>query len=180
MKYAISSRPVVLAGIILLAALSRLLPHPPNVTPILAMCLFGGAYFTEKRWAFAVPLLAMIVSDLALSLLSGYALLTPMRAVVYGCLLGVVALGTGLLRRITTLRVAAGALSGAVGFFLVTNFAVWAGGTLYPMTWAGLVECYVAAIPFFRNTLIGTLGYSTALFGIFEMAKLRFPVLATT
>lgn len=174
----ISTRATVLAAFILLGALSRLFPHPPNATPLLAIALFGGAYFTETRWAYGVPLLAMLASDLVLNLTQGAALLTPMRAVVYGCIGVAAGLGIWALSQVRIVRVAAAGLAGALLFFVVTNFAVWVGGSMYPHTLSGLVECYVAALPFFRNTLLSTWGYSALLFGVFEGVKVQFPSLA--
>lgn len=171
-------RATVLAGLILLGALSRLLPHPPNATPVLAVALFGGAYFSDTHWAFGVPLFAMLTSDLVLSLTQGHALLTPIQATVYGCIGAVAGLGVWALARVSVLRVATTGLAGALLFFVVTNFAVWVGGSLYPHTLSGLLECYVAALPFFRNTLLSTWGYAALLFGVFEGAKVRFPSLA--
>lgn len=173
-----SPRATILAGLVLLGALSRLLPHPPNATPVLAIALFGGAYFSNVRWAFGLPLLAMLASDLVLSLTQGHALLTPIKATVYLCIGGMAGLGIWALTRISVLRVVATGLAGALLFFVVTNFAVWAGGTLYPYTVSGLLECYVAALPFFRNTLLSTWGYAALFFGLFEGIKVQFPSLA--
>lgn len=170
----------VLAGMILLAALSRLLPHPPNFTPIAAMALFGGAYFINKKWAFIVPLLAMALSDIGLAFMMGYELFTTMRIVIYGCFILITMIGFLLSSKVRVLNIVFASLAGSVLFFVVTNFVVWAGVShnLYPNNMTGLVECYIAAIPFFRNTLLGDLLYVSVLFGSFEFAKYRFPVLA--
>lgn len=174
----VTPRTAVLGGLILVVALSRLLPHPPNATPVLALALFGGAYFASTRWAYAVSLLAMVVSDLSLALTEGYEVFTTMRLVVYICIALTVALGLWGLGRVGLIRVAVTGLAGAVLFFVATNFLVWIGGTMYPHTFSGLVECYVAALPFFRNTLLSTWGYSVLLFGVFEGVKVQFPALA--
>jgi len=176
----ISFRVVILVGLVVLGALSRLLPHPPNATPVLAFALFGGAYFTSSRWAFGVPFFAMLISDIALNLTQGAAMLTPVQAAVYGSIGAVVGVGIWLRSNVSVLRVAVGGFAGAVLFFLVTNFAVWLGGSLYPYTFSGLVECYAAALPFFRNTLLSTWGYGALLFGIFEGMKVQFPRLAVS
>jgi len=169
----------VLIGIILLAALSRLIPHPPNFTPIAAMALFGGAYFFNKKWAFAVPLLAMALSDIGLVFIMNYEFFTPMRIVIYGCFILITCIGFLLRSKVKPLNVVIGSLSASILFFIITNFAVWAvgKGNLYPMNISGLIECYIAAIPFFRNMLIGDLVYVGILFGTFEWAKYKFPVL---
>jgi hypothetical protein len=153
----------------LAAAASRLLPHPPNLTPVAAMALFGGAHFPDKRAAFFVTLAAMFLSDLVIGLHRGI-------PVVYGCFALIVCIGMALRRerRRRPLPIAAAALGSSILFFLITNFAVWARGVLYPKTFAGLAACYVAAIPFFRNTLIGDLAYSAILFGGFALLEWRY------
>jgi hypothetical protein len=161
------TRFVVLAGFVLAAAASRLLPHPPNLTPVAAMALFGGAHFPDKRAAFFVTLAAMFLSDLVIGLHRGI-------PVVYGCFALIVCIGLFLRTRKRTLPIAAAALSSSILFFLLTNFAVWARGVIYPKTFAGLAACYVAAIPFFRNTLIGDLAYTAILFGGFALLERRY------
>jgi hypothetical protein len=162
-----------LAGIILAAAFSRLIPHPPNFTPITALALFGGASFADKRTAFIVPLLGLFASDLVL----GFYSITP---VVYGSFALIVGLGLWLRRRKSFSRVAFAAVASALIFFVVTNFGVWTLGGLYPKTAAGLADCYLAAIPFFRNTLASDLIYSALLFGGLVLAEKRWPILAET
>lgn len=164
------TRSSVLAGMILAAAASRLIPHPPNFTPIAAMALFGGACFSDKRAAFLVPLAGLLASDLVI----GFHKLMPM---VYGCFVLIVCLGFWLRRHRSVWRVAGVCAASAVLFFVLTNFAVWAFGALYPKTAAGLLECYVAAIPFFRNMLLGDLFYAGVLFGGFALAEHRCAIL---
>ncbi|PYJ98570.1 MAG: hypothetical protein DME23_11745 [Verrucomicrobia bacterium] len=158
---------VMLAGMILAAAASRLIPHPPNFTPIAAIALFGGATFADKRAAFLVPLAGLFLSDLVL----GFFALTP---VVYGSFAMIVCLGFWIRRRRTAGRIAGAAVAGAILFFAITNFGVWAIDHLYPRTFAGLADCYLAAIPFFRNTLLSGLFYSALLFGGIATAENRF------
>ena len=157
----------VLAAMILAAAASRLLPHPPNFTPIAPIALFGGAQFSSKRAAFLVPLAGLFLSDLVF----GFYAITP---VVYGSFALTVCLGFWVRRRRSVQRIAFAAVASAVLFFLLTNFGVWAIDNLYPKTTAGLVDCYVAAIPFFRNMLLGDLLYSALLFGALAFAENRF------
>lgn len=170
---------LVLVGMILVAGASRLIPHPPNFAPIGAMALFGGACFATKRMAFLVPLVAMFVSDLAIGWLSGDLSLGLHRLipVVYGSFALIVCLGFWLRRRRKAVPIAEAALAGSVLFFVLTNFGVWALGSWYPKTWDGLVACYVAAIPFFHNTLLGDAVYATVLFGGLALAEKGLPAL---
>ncbi len=164
------SRLLVVVLMILAAAASRLIPHPPNLASITAVALFGGAYLTNKRLALIVPLAALFLSDLILGFYRHM-------EIVYGSFLLVVFLGFWLQRKRSALRIAGAALASSVIFFIVTNFGVWAFESLYPKTAAGLLACYVAAIPFFQNTLVGDALYTAVLFGGFALAERLFPVL---
>ena len=148
----------VLAGMVLTAALSRLIPHPPNFSPIAAIALFGGAQFTNKWAAFLVPLVAMFLSDLVLGL---HALIP----IIYACFALSVCLGFWLRRHRSAIRVLCMTLLASALFFFITNFAVWAFSSIYPKTAFGLISCYAMAIPYFPNTVLGDLAYSTVLFG---------------
>ncbi len=159
-----SARLVVLITIILVAAAARVIPHPPNFTPIAAMALFGGAYAPTIWQAVLVPVGAMVVSDLII----GW---HPLAPVIYLSFVLIVGIGCWLRTRksLATLVAAVGASS--VSFFLVTNFAVWASGAMYPKTGAGLLAAYVAGLPFLRNTVLGDLFYSAVLFGSFAAVE---------
>lgn len=165
-------------GIIFSAAAMRLLPHPPNMTPIAAMALFGGVYFTNRRTAFLVPLAVMYLSDLVLGFFvynfGWFHLLMPF---VYVSFAVTVFLGLLIRRRLNLLMVSGAALTSSVLFFIVTNFGVWLTGNLYPKTLAGLGSCYIAAIQFFRNELVGNAFYTLVLFGGFALAQRYLPVL---
>ncbi len=171
-----SPRFLVLTGMIALAIGVRLLIHfvpgvlPWNFTPVEAMGLFGGAYFSSRRDAFLVPLAAMALSDLIIGL-------HPLIPVVYACIAGSVLLGFGLAQRLSVLRVAAAAIASATGFYLITNFAVWATSAMYPHNAAGLIACYVAGLPFYPATLAGTLVWSGVLFGGYALLERRWPAL---
>jgi hypothetical protein len=161
---------VVLACMILAAAASRLIPHPPNVASITAVALFGGAYLSDRRLAFLVPMAALFISDLVMGLYSHM-------EVVYGSFALVVCIGLILRRRRTPLPIAGAALASSILFFVVTNFGVWIFESLYPKTMAGFLACYTAAIPFFQNTLLGDALYTAALFGGFALAERYWPAL---
>jgi len=163
-------RLIALMAIVLGAALSRLIPHPPNMTSVTAVALFGGAYFSDRRLAFLVPLVALFLSDMVLGFYSHM-------VVVYSSFALIVCIGLWLYKRRTPLHIAAAALVSSVLFFMVTNFGVWALGSLYPKTVDGLTACYVAAIPFFENTLEGDLLYTAVLFGGFALLEMRYSAL---
>jgi hypothetical protein len=161
------SRFIMLAAMILTAAASRVIPHPPNFTPIAAIALFGGAQFSSKRVALLVPLIGLFLSDLVI----GFYASTP---VVYGSFALTVCLGFSLRHQRNAWQVPGATIAGAVLFFILTNFGVWAFETLYPKTMVGFAECYALAIPFFWNTLLSSLLYSAILFGGFSLAESRF------
>lgn len=167
---------VVLLSLIALVVVCRLVGAfvpgitPPNFTPVESLALFGAAYFADRRLAVLLPLAAMALADLVIGL-HGTLL------VVYACIAATSLLGFGLRGRVSTLRVTAFSVVAALGFFLVTNFAVWLGSGMYPLDAQGLVACYVAALPFLKYTLAGTLFYSAVLFGGFELLSRRIPAL---
>ena len=161
---------ITISGMILAAAIIRLLPHPPNFTPIFAMALFGGTYINNKKMALLVPLATMLVSDLFI----GLHILIP---AVYGSIAIITSIGFLLKNRVRPTTMIGASLFGSLIFYLISNFAVWSLLGTYPQTPAGLVSCYIAALPYFKNTLISGLFYSALLFGAFEFAKRKFPVL---
>ena len=158
-----------------------------NFTPIGAMGLFGGAYFTNKWKAFAFPLLTLLVSDLIINLFvfdGKYGAMYSGWYVIYGVFTLIVFYGKWILQKVSIKNVIIGSVVAAVSHWLIADFAVWIGGgtdlrTMMPLTknWAGLVQCYAQGFPFMKNFLIGTLVYSGILFGGFELVKQRFPVL---
>jgi hypothetical protein len=157
-------RPVMLMTVIVAAAASRLIPHPPNFTPIAAIALFAGAYSRSVWQAFVIPLGAMVVSDL----LIGWHPLVP---VVYASFALIVGIGMWLRGRKTVSRIALAVGASSLMFFLITNFAVWAFGPMYPKSLEGLLGAYIAGIPFFRNTVLGDACYSVILFGGFALLE---------
>ena len=166
-----SPRLLVLCGMIAAAAFTRLIPHLPNFTAIGAMALFGGAYFSNRKLAFAVPLIAMFLTDLIIGFHN------TMIAVYIAFALMVI-IGMIMIRKKKTTNIILATVTATVLFFIITNFAIWISGIMYPVTGAGLVECYVAAIPFFGYNLAGNLFYSGVMFGLFELARMKFPQLA--
>jgi hypothetical protein len=164
-------RITTLIGMIAFAAMTRLLPHPPNFTVVTAMALFAGAQFADRRLAMLVPLVALFLTDLVLGLHAGMLL-------VYISVAAVVWMGALTGSRHPT-KIAGASVAGSTLFFSVTNFGVWVQDGLYPRTLSGLADCYVAAIPFFQATLLGDLFYTAALFGGYEVLRRAMPSLGS-
>ena len=135
---------LIVFGIIL--ALSRILPHPPNFTPIIASAIMAPLLIRDRWFGIAIPIFAMLVADIVIGF-------HPYQTVIYLTLI-VIGLVTPMQRNIKW--IATMAILGPVWFFLTTNFAVWLAWDYYPKTVEGLILCYTMAIPFFQNTLIST------------------------
>ena len=138
----------------LLAALSRLIPHPPNFTPLIAIALFSGFYAANKVLIYGLPIVIMLISDLFLGFYS-------ISIFVYLSFLLISFFGT-MSKNPGAIKIIFGVLLGSVSFFIITNFGVWILGG-YPRNFAGLLSCYTMAIPFFNNTLAGSFFYSTIM-----------------
>ncbi len=151
-------------GLVLMIVLSRLVPHPPNFTPVLAAALFCGVLYARPSHALLIPLLGMAAGDLVLGL-------HDQIWAVYLAVALCVGLGRWMLNPPGVLTTVAASVSGSVLFFLLTNLAVWLQGDLYPLTATGLLACYVAAIPFFHHTLIATLLFGIALLGLARLLQ---------
>lgn len=165
-----NSRLLVLLSAILCAAALRLVPHPPNFTPIGAMALFSGAMLGRRLLAFAAPLAAMLLSDMILGFHDGMLW-------VYASIALITVIGLFALQKRSPMRIGLAAISGSILFFLFTNLGVWATSGMYAHTAAGLTACFVAAIPFFQNTVAGDLFYATLLFGGFALLERGLPMI---
>ena len=150
---------LVITGIVF-----RFIPHLANFSPILAIALFGGACL-NKKYAFFVPILLIIFTDLFLGLHNTIVF-------TWGSILLITGLGVLLRQKKNMLNMTLSAFSSGVLFFIITNLGVWLMGW-YPKTLNGLITCYTLAIPFFRSTLASTLLFSFALFGIYELIARR-------
>lgn len=166
-----SSRLITLSLIIFAIAMFRLLPHPPNVSPVAAMALFGGAYFSDKRVAFLVPFLALLLSDLLIGL-------HDTMIYVYAGFALTVVIGFWIRKKLNVSRIAFAVIISSLLFFVVTNFGAWFTSGLYPMTMDGLLQAYIAAIPFFQNSLLGNMVFATLLFGGFVLLQRNIPGIA--
>jgi len=158
---------------VLAAVLLRLLPHPWNATPLAAMFLFSGATFRGRRESLLVPLAALLISDYAAGQLLWHGRYPWFSASKCIAFLLIALIGWTLRNRMSFAKIAGASLAGSVIFFLITNFAVWLAGSLYPRTAAGLVACYLAGLPFFQNTLLGDLAYAGVMFGSYHCIAQR-------
>ncbi|RYU95788.1 DUF6580 family putative transport protein [Emticicia agri] len=173
-----------IAAIIVLAALSRFFPHPFNFTPMAAIALFGGAYFSNRWLAFLVPFSAMLISDTMHELLTGHGFHSGM-PVVYGSFALVTLVGIMVLKKVSILKVVSAAVASSLIFFLITNFAfLYPEAAVpspslgnYPHNWTGIIASYEAGLPFLKNQILGDLFYSGLLFGSFYLLQRRFEVL---
>jgi hypothetical protein len=175
-------------GIIVLmvvaAAATRFMPHPPNFTPIGGMALFGAAHFAKKYWAYLIPFLALWLSDLILNNVvysspDGFTWITSFGLWNFAAFGMIVFLGSNILKKINLPNIIGASVIGSLVFFLITNFGVWASDPLnmYADNIAGLTAAVAAGLPFFWNTLAGDIVYVGVLFGGYEIAKNIYPSL---
>ena len=143
----IKTQLLTLSTIIIVLAIFRLLPHWPNVSPVAAMALFGGAYFADKRLAFIVPFVALFISDLIIGLHNSMIF-------VYAGFGLTVMVGFWLKNRMTVTTTVFAVLFASVLFFLLTNFGAWMTSGIYVKSIEGLMQAYIAGIPFFQNSLL--------------------------
>src|SRR5712671_4599693 len=167
-KDAIMLRTVLIFAVIVLAAALRLAPHPWNFTPVGAVALFSGAMVRDRRLAFLFPLLVMFATDAIIGF-------NKLSLLVYASFLLSVLIGRFLNQKRNLLRISGATFLGALQFFLITNFGVWAFLNSYPRSGAGLAMCYLAGVPFFWNTLAGDAVYATLLFGGLALAERLAP-----
>jgi len=148
----------IVPALIGLAAVARLIPHPWNFTPMMALGLYAGARSKRLRTGVLVTLLALFLSDAVMGFYRGM-------WYVYAASLVPVLVGRFIRQQDSVSAILGGGLLSSLSFFLITNFMVWATGQLYPHTASGLSACFVAGIPFYRNQLLGDAFYTVALFG---------------
>ena len=154
---------VLIFLIIFLVSLTRIFPHPPNFTPILALAIFGGAYLPNRITAISLPIISMFISDLIIGFHSQ--IFTVYATIILLSILG------HLMKTKNFKNFAITGFTGSLIFFIITNFSVWLGGNLYPLTIDGIIQCYIMAIPFFHNTLISTMLFLTILFFGYTFAE---------
>jgi len=156
-----------LVGLIVAA---RLIPHAPNFTPVVAAGLFAGMAFRSRALAIFVPIAAMLFSDLILGAEDW-----RIRAVIYAALILPAILGIWGQRFRPIMALLPLAVTSSLLFFVTTNFAVWAFGGMYTLDFAGLVRCYVLALPFLQNTVVGDVAWTAVLFGSWWLVQFSIP-----
>lgn len=172
----LDNRTKLITLFIAIGALSRLIPHPLNFTPIAAMSLFGGTYIRNKKLAFFIPMATLFLSDLVMQLVNGTGFY-PEMMFVYGAMVLMTLVGFALRGKNQRSAILAASLTGSILFFVVTNFGTWTTG-LYGYTTQGLINCYVAAIPFFKGTVMGDLFYNLVFFGAYGIYSRMNPAFA--
>jgi len=191
----ISSRLGIITIMILAAALSRVIPHPYNFTPLVAIALFSGSQFQNKKLGFIIPILAYLISDFVhqiTGVMGSYNFSQPFviigQVFVYLAMILVTLLGTTL-HSSRAIRVLGYSLSGSAIFWIISNFGVWfanhfAAGTAFHEPGLTLGITYLRALPFFNtmstelfvNAFLGDIFYSALLFGVYVHIQKRFPV----
>ncbi len=173
----------VLVAIIGLVAISRLIPHMPNFSPVGAIGLFGAAHFTKKWQAFLIPIAAIWISDLFIinviyqQYYPSFTWFYQGFYWQYGSYALITLTGLFIFRKVDTQKVLAGALISTTIFFIITNFGCFLSNPIYPKKFGGLMICYLAGVPFLSGTLLGNLFYSAVLFGSFALLQQRYPIL---
>lgn len=170
---------IIATVFILIAAASRLLPHPPNFTPLGGMALFGAAYLGRKYWTLLIPLIAFLVSDFVLNntLYSSYAegsgivFFTKNQLFTCVAFIAIALIGSKVLQRIKPINVLLASFIASALFFIISNLGVWMTWSIFGDGATGLLATYIAGIPFFWNTFAGDLFYTTALIGGFELYR---------
>lgn len=157
---------IACVSLILFAALTRVIPHPWNTTAIGALALFSGAYLTSRWTAVAVTLASLFLTDLVL----GFHSTMPY---VYGAFALITLISYSQLKEKKWSLIGSWSVASTLLFFLISNFGVWAQGGFYTKTAQGLVECYVAGIPFLGNQVVGDLFFVGVLFGLQQMVTAK-------
>ena len=169
----------ILCIIILLAAFTRIMPHPPNFSPMAAIGLFGAAHFSKKWQAFFIPLAGIWLSDLVINnyVYNSSTFIWFYGGFIWQYLSYAVIIVAGLFifdKGISAGKTVGAMLSSSGIFFLISNFGVWAGGLMYPKNIGGLLTCYAAGIPFVHNTILSDVLFTTVLFGTYYLLQENF------
>ena len=161
----------------------RLIPGTPhNFTPVAAIALIGGMYLKDIRWAYVTPIVALFVSDLILNNTINRVFFTEQSGLIlwadymywtYGAILLTVFIGLKVRNTNALTKIGAGTLLASIAFFVITNFGSWLSLPMYTKDLGGLLTCYGAAIPFFKNTITGNLVFISIFVGSIEFLRSR-------
>ena len=179
----INVRHLFVFALIVLVVSTRLMTFLPNFSPLTAISLFGAAYFTKKWQAIFIPIICVWISDLLVNNIlykDYYQSFTFFYQGFYWQYLSYIIItfvSILVLKKLTTLRVLSMGIFGTCLFFLISNFGVWISTNMYQKSFDGLMQCYIAGIPFIKGTLLGDLGFSALLFGTFAFAEKTIPIL---
>lgn len=160
--------------VVLLAVLMRFVPHIPNFSPVFGALLLGGAHL-KRRDAIWYPLALLAASDFVLSTIVYHMRMEWTHGITWLGFAVVALIGYSLREHETVARIGIASLAGPTAFFIISNFGVWLGWRMYPPTWNGLITCYIAALPFYQNSLVASVAYTALLFGTYEIYKRRAP-----
>lgn len=179
---------ILIAGTIFLMAISRLLPHPYNFTPLIAMGIMGATYFRSSIWKFILPIVAFYISDLLVTNIlyssfyadQGFVWVSSHMIWTYGAMLVIILVSSLIMRSKNLQNLMGASLTGAILFFVISNFGSWMADPIYPRTFGGLTTALAAGIPFFPATLGSTILYTSIGYGVIEYgsAWLKKPVVA--
>ncbi|OIR01311.1 hypothetical protein GALL_165990 [mine drainage metagenome] len=178
---------IIATGMLRIMNCSTLLSPLANFTPIGAMALFGGTYFKSNWKSYFFPLVTLLASDIVMMQLfykqHSNGLLYSGWLWTYSAFALMVLIGK-YIKKVTFKNVLTAAVAAALAHWLITDFGVWLGGGLDISTgtaltkdWHGFVQCYLQAIPFLKNMLLGNVLYSGILYGVFEVLQKRYPIL---
>jgi len=158
--------------LIVIAVLCRFVPHVHNFSPVYGALLFGGAHL-RRRDVIWFPVMLLAASDFVLTNLIYHLNIGWLEIVQMGAFASIALIGRLLRKRTTWRRLAGACVASSLSFYLISNFGVWLGWNSYPHTWQGLVQCYVAAIPWYRQTLISTFVYAGLFFACYQIYAAR-------
>ena len=193
MKTKINPRFIVLLLLIVVAVAMRFITELKystmiNFTPIGAIALFGGAYFSDRWKAILIPLLSLFISDLLINTFyydGRFGIMYDGWYWVYGSFILMVFFGAWIIKQVSVKTVLLASVAASIAHWLISDFGVFLGsctdittGQLYTKDIAGLVKCYTLALPYMKSFFLGTICYSAIMFGAFELAKRKYPVLA--
>lgn len=181
----ISPKTIFVISVIAIAALSRLFPHPPNLTAIGGVAIFGGAMFSNKKFSVLLPLSAMFVSDLIIEAINGTGFHANMFAVYFSFAI-ITLIGYAMRNNINTKNIILASFASSTLFFLVTNFSVWMGNPMFTQDFAGLLNCYILGLAFytndifgnfFLNSFMGDIFFTSLLFAVYSLTNKLYPAL---